>query len=239
MRVHRVHAPRLAPGELRLSGGDAHHLSRVLRVQEGDPVRAFDGRGNEAEGRVVGLEETAVVLHLEAPQPSDREAPRRVTLAVALLKGDKMSDVVRQGTELGAVRFMPLLSSRCDVRELSPNKLTRWRRVAQEASKQSGRALVPEVTELVTLGELARARQEGEGLALVADPRASRSLAELDLPEMGDFLAVTGPEGGLSESELDLLIQAGVHAVRLGPRILRAETAPVALLSALLLPEAY
>lgn len=235
MRTHRVHLPALAPGERRLAGAEAHHLSRVLRVRPGDAVVVFDGAGHEAAGRVTAVDELRVTLELGAPRRAEREAPLRVSLGVALLKGDKLADVVRQGTELGAARFLPLLASRCDVRELSANKLTRWRRVAQEASKQSGRALVPEVTELLRLPDLALA---SEGSGLVADPRAASSLAELGLPEAGDVLLVTGPEGGLSPQEIDLLIQKGLKPVRLGPRILRAETAPVALLAALLLPGA-
>jgi 16S rRNA (uracil1498-N3)-methyltransferase len=232
VRVRRVYLPELAAGERLLVGPDAHHLSRVLRLRPGDAVRAFDGEGVEADGRVMSIAEVAVALELEAPLETTRESPLEVTLAVALLKGDKMSSVVRHGTELGAARFIPVLTSRCDVRVLSANKLRRWRRVAQEAGKQSGRAVVPEVTELVALEEL-----RGEE-ALVADPRAATSLTELALPGAGPLLVLTGPEGGLTGAELELLTQEGFRPVRLGPRILRAETAPVALLSALLLPEA-
>jgi 16S rRNA (uracil1498-N3)-methyltransferase len=233
VRTRRVHLPWLVPGETVVRGPEAHHLSRVLRVRPGDPVRAFDGRGLEASGQVSWANEGEVGLELDPPAESEREAPVRVTLAVALLKGDKMSEVVRHGTELGAARFIPVHSARCDVDRLSPNKLSRWRRVAQEAGKQSGRALVPQVCDLVELTHLER----GEALGLVADPNANLSLREID-KEHREIILVTGPEGGFSSEEVEGLTRIGFQSVRLGPRILRAETAPVALLAALLLPEA-
>ncbi len=234
MRVHRVYIESLRPGTLAISGPEAHHLSRVLRVRPGDSVRGFDGWGKEARGRVVSASEGRVEVALEAPVRSEREARLKVTLAVAMLKGDKMSEVVRQATELGAVRLVPVLSARAEVTVLSPNRLERWRRVAKEASKQSGRSLVPQVESLVALRDLAR----GEALGLVADPRAPQSLKDIDRSERAEVMVVTGPEGGLSPAEVEMLRDRGFRAVGLGPRILRAETAPVALLAALLLPEA-
>ena len=224
----------LTPGEVTLRGPEAHHLLRVLRVEPGAAVRAFDGRGLEAAGRVTGTEENAVMLLLNAPEASAVEAPYRLTLAVALLKGDKLSDVVRQGTELGVTRFLPLKSRRCDVKVLSDNKRARLQRVAKEAAKQSGRSVVPEVGETVDLGRL---NTSASGLGLVAHPTASASLRDFTL-EGAEVVTVTGPEGGLTDEEVADLGARGFHAVSLGPRVLRAETAPLALAAALLVPEA-
>ena len=235
MRTHRVFLKDLAAGERTLSGAEAHHLAQVLRVEPGASVKAFDGAGLEATGEVREVDELSVTLTLGSPGPSDVEAALKLTLAVALLKGDKFSEVVRRGTELGAVRFIPLLSTRCDVKVLSENKLTRYRRVAKEAAKQSGRSVVPEVERLCKLSALTL-----EPLSLVAHPRASATLgevAESANPEDSVTL-ITGPEGGLSEGEVEGLLGRGARGVTLGPRILRAETAPVALAAALLLPEA-
>ncbi len=225
----------LMPGETTLRGPEAHHLLRVLRIEPGAAVRAFDGRGREAAGTVTGTEENAVTLLLDAPEASTVEAPYRLTLAVALLKGDKMSDVVRQGTELGVTRFLPLKTRRCDVKVLSDNKRARLQRVAKEAAKQSGRSVVPEVGEMVDLGRL---ETPASGLGLVAHPTASASLRDLPRLEETEVITVTGPEGGLTEEEVADLEARGFHAVSLGPRILRAETAPLALAAALLVPEA-
>ena len=224
----------LMPGEVTLRGPEAHHLLRVLRATPGAAVRTFDGRGLEAAGTVVGVGEDAVTLLLDAPQASTVEAPYRLTLAVALLKGDKLSDVVRQGTELGVARFLPLKTRRCDVKVLSDNKRARLQRVAKEAAKQSGRSVVPEVGEMADLGGLG---VPASGLGFVAHPTASASLRDFPLEDT-DVVTVTGPEGGFTDEEVAGLGARGFHAVSLGPRILRAETAPLALAAALLVPEA-
>ncbi len=236
MRIHRVFLKELQAGERTLSGAEAHHLAQVLRVQPGTRVKAFDGSGLEAAGEVQAVDELSVTLRLESPEPSDVEATLKLTLAVPLLKGDKFSEVVRRGTELGAVRFIPVLTSRCDVKVLSENKLTRYRRVAKEAAKQSGRSVVPEVEPLRKLSKL-----DLGPLTLVAHPRSSATLQEVmksNADAYEEVMLVTGPEGGLSEQEVESLTEQGAKGVTLGARILRAETAPIALTAALLLPEA-
>lgn len=235
MRVHRVHLKELSPGEVRLTGQEAHHLAQVLRVSPGAKVKAFDGQGQEAQGEVVQVNDMAVTLHLAASTVSEVEAPVAINLAVALLKGNKLSDIVRMGTELGVACFQPFVSARCEVKILSANKLLRLRRVAQEASKQSGRSVVPEVAEACKVSELERA-----DLGLLAHPEAQNRLLELLSEGVGEgssLTLVTGPEGGLSAEEVADLSAKGFKPVRLGARILRAETAPIALTAAILLPE--
>ncbi len=237
MREHRVFVGTLNVGETTLSGSDAQHLAQVLRVRPGARVRAFDGAGLEAAGVVTGVEAFRVTLTLGDPEPSAAEASLKVTLAVALLKGDKLAEVVRRGTELGVADFKLFTSLRGDVRELSANKLERLRRVAQEAAKQSGRSVVPPVGEAVKLGRL-----ELGPFSLVADPYADATLRDrLSAYPSGSVSVsvsvVTGPEGGLDPSEVAALTERGAYPVRLGARILRAETAPVALAAALLVPE--
>lgn len=234
MRARRVFVAELRAGEHTLAGAEAQHLAQVLRLGPGAPVRAFDGRGLEADGIVTHADALRVTLLLDPPRKGEVEAALAVTLAVALLKGDKLSEVVRRGTELGVVRFAPFASGRCDVRELSPNKLARLRRVAQEAAKQSGRSVVPEVAEAVKLDQL-----KPDGRWLVAAPHAGATLRELLSDGQARRVTVTtGPEGGLSPAELQLLEGRGAQPVGLGARILRAETAPVAVAAALLVPEA-
>lgn len=232
MRVPRVFVADLAPGLHELRGREAHHLASVLRVAPGARVRAFDGQGLEAEAEVLAVEGPSVRLSVLEPRRSEREASLRVTLAVALLKGDKLADVVRMGTELGVAMFRPFTSQRTEVPALSANKLSRLRRVAREAAKQSGRSVVPEVCEALPLSSLPL-----EPLALVAHPRASARLAE-SVSESGGLTVITGPEGGFTDGEVEALQERGARAVRLGERILRAETAPVAVAAALLVPEA-
>ena len=233
-RVRRVRVPDLdrgAPGQRWIRGAEAHHLARVLRVRPGDAVQAFDGAGRIAAGTVARLDEDGVAVLLDAPHASDREAPVRITVAVALLKGDKLSDVVRRATELGAARIATLETRRADVPRLSSAKASRLRRVADEAAKQSGRAVVPEVAGPVRTDALS-----WEGPAWVADPSGGTPVATaagaLALDPHADRLTViTGPEGGFAPEELRTLVERGALPISLGPRVLRAETAPLAALA--------
>jgi 16S rRNA (uracil1498-N3)-methyltransferase len=230
VRVHRVRVEVVAAGRRRLAGDGGHHLARVLRVRPGAEVVAFDGRGSEAPGRVVEVDGDGVWLELGEPTSATTEPVGALTLAPALLKGDKLADVVRMGTELGVVAFRPVLARRCDVRELSPARLVRLRRVASEAARQAGRAVVPSVHEAVAVGDLT-----WDVAAVVADldaPSSWRAVAGVG----GDRLtAITGPEGGWAPEETAALEARGAIRVRLGRRVLRAETAPVAMAAAWLL----
>jgi 16S rRNA (uracil1498-N3)-methyltransferase len=266
MRVYRVYFPQLMTHaeaddiklsdvklpDVKLQGREAHHLLHVLRVQVGQQLRVFDGQGHEAEAVIKRADDVMVTLEVGSPQVSQVESGWRLHAAVGLLKGDKLADVVRQLTELGVMHVQPFISRFGDVPKVSPNKLARWRRIAGEAAKQSGRSVVPEVGEPMSIKqlELLSSSQpdqpdsdalKSNSLGLVAHPYASRSLADVlanhPLPEYATLSFVTGPEGGFSDNELDDLSARGFHAISLGARILRAETAPVALAAALLLPE--
>lgn len=238
-RIDRVLVEELGD-EVEVRGPEAHHLRDVLRVRPGSQVEAFDGRGSIARGEVTAVDRQRVLLKLTASEPSSAEAPTDLTLAVALLKGDKLSDVVRPATELGVSAFVLFVSSNCEARELSAVRLTRLRRVAQEAARQSGRAVVPSVEGPYAFGELPLA-----GTVLVGDPAATegfndylarhQSAADANRGSRPQVLIVTGPEGGLSDQEVSDLQARGALGLRLGPRILRADTAPVAMAAALLL----
>ncbi|UCH25100.1 MAG: 16S rRNA (uracil(1498)-N(3))-methyltransferase [Trueperaceae bacterium] len=234
MRTHRVYSPVLAEGLHILSGSESRHLIKVLRIRPGAKIKAFDGQGLEADGSVVRVDDPVIEVEFSKPYPSVVEAPVLITLAVALLKGDKLSEVVRRGTELGITTFQPYVCSRCQIRELSTNKMERLRRVAQEAAKQCGRSRVPVISEIVNLASLPLS-----SISLVADPRATATLLSLlpvSLPER--LTLVTGPEGGFDPQEVSILQQRGAQLVTLGARQLRAETAPLALTSAILVPGA-
>ncbi len=235
MRIHRIFLKNLVQGKVKLLGDEAHHLIKVLRVKLGTKVKAFDGNGLESKGEVVALEPLCVTLKLEPPTRDKLEPPWKITLAVALLKGDKFANVVRQGTEIGVARFIPLLTEYCDVLILKETKLKRWQSIAQEAAKQSERSIIPTVSKLCGLSAL-----KSEGVNLVAHPYSTTTLHEATLAlenEPLDFLCVTGPEGGFSNNEIKMLEEKNFQSIKLGTRILRAETAPVALAAALLLPK--
>ncbi len=231
MRVHRVYLEGLQEGENHLLGDEAQHLIKVLRVKVGAQIQAFDGQGRQADGEITSLTKTDLALELAAPYESTSESTLNVTLAVALLKGDKLSDVVRQATELGVNRILFFKSHYADVPELSKSKLERLHKIAREAVKQSSRARTPTLESGLSVHDLLLPK-----LTLVAHPYAKKNLA--DLPAAQEVMIVTGPEGGLSEDEVMMLQAKGASAIRFGSRILRAETAPIALLGALYIPRA-
>jgi 16S rRNA (uracil1498-N3)-methyltransferase len=228
VRSHRAHHPTLEPN-LTLSALESEHL-RVLRARIGDVVTVFDGTGLEAEARIVALE-PLVQLALGSPRAMNFEPPRPVTLAIALLKGDKLAEVVRAATELGVSAFQLLVTDHADAKAIGAQKLERLRRIALEASKQCGRSVVPSVLEPVKLRDF-----EWSGVGIVAHPRSSR-LPRETLDWTSPVTVITGPEGGFSSAEIQRLEARGVSAVTLGKRILRAETAPIALLGALIAGE--
>lgn len=228
MRAHRAHHTPLS-ATVTLSPEESEHL-RVLRASVGDAVTVFDGAGLEASGRILSLE-AQVTLELGPPKPVSLEPPQSVTLAVALLKGDKLAEVVRGATELGVARVQLLITDHADAKDIGTQKLERLRRIALEASKQCGRGIVPEVLEPIKLRDL-----ELNGVGLVAHPRSTRLPRETvnwDSP----VTVATGPEGGFSSLEITALERLGFVAVTLGQRILRAETAPIALLGAIVAGE--
>lgn len=232
MRIHPVVVEDLAAGEAVVLGDEAHHLARVLRVRPGDGVRAFDGAGREARGVVTGVERSRVILDLEPPYRSPVELDEEVTLAVALLKANKLADVVRMGTELGVARFVWLATLRAEPEDVSAAKQQRLDRVAREAAKQSGRARIPEIAGPVEVDELALAPR-----SYVGEPSAEEGLGDvLRSVASGDgpWMLVTGPEGGFDPTEVASLAARGATPVRLGRSVLRAETAPVALAAVLM-----
>ncbi len=222
---HRVLVPALS-ATMTLGPREVRHLN-VLRVQVGDTLRVFDGHGHEALAVVTVLDDTRAELELGGALAGVPETPYPLTLAAALLKGDKLAEVVRAATELGVARVQLLITARADVREIGAQKLQRLSRIAAEAAKQSRRAVVPVVVAPTPLHALT-----WEGHLYVAQPGAVNRIVDA-LDWTAPVTVLTGPEGGLTDAEVTALTTRGAQAVTLGPRILRAETAPVALLGAI------
>jgi 16S rRNA (uracil1498-N3)-methyltransferase len=223
----------LREGMVQVAPTVAHHLARVLRVRVGAAVVAFDGDGREASGSVVRVDGDGVWLTLAQARVTEggtaagaAGGAAGLSIAAALIKGDRWEVIVRMGTELGAAAFVPIVTERSDVRELSPARRVRYERIAEESARQSGRARVPAIHAAVDLDEL-----RWPGGAIVADPRAVTPLAAA-FAGGGEWMAITGPEGGLTEGEVARLAARGARPVRLAPFILRADTAPVAIAAA-------
>lgn len=235
MRLSRLHVDaELRPGAtVDLSAEAASYLARVLRLRPDDPLVVFDGRGGEYDGTVVSVTRAGVRLAVGEHRAVERESPLAVTLGLGVSRGERMDYGLQKATELGVQEVVPLLTARCVVQldtERSASRLGHWRRVVASACEQCGRNRLPRVGAPQTLdGWLAR---PPAGLRLVLSPSAPLALRDLDLPQ-GPVTLLVGPEGGLAPAELTLAVRAGFTPLRLGPRVLRTETAVVAALSAL------
>ena len=213
---------------------ETRHLARVLRLAPGDVVQVVDGQGTEFMVRLELVEARSATGTILARSSSHTESPLAVTLAQGVPKGDKMEWVVRTVTELGVARIVPLLTERTIVR-LEPgrwrDRVRRWQRVAKEASKQCGRAVIPTVETPCSIQEFAQVEWSAD-LALCLWEGAQRGLSEVleNTPaRVASAVLVVGPEGGLARREVEALETRGFEIAGLGPRILRTETAgPVA-----------
>ena len=235
MGRRRFHAP---PGAfnfhsrtVRLEADEARHLREVLRLQPGDEVYVFDGTGKEFRCAIESSRRDAALLNvLEEIEPASPESPFQITLAVALLKSDKFDLVVQKATELGVVRVVPVMTRLADIKlkdESDANKrVMRWRRIALEAAKQSGRAFVPEIAVPVEFAELISASKSNDRKVLFSE-RHGESLDSME-HKHGPMTALVGSEGGWTKDELDAAETAGWKLITLGGRTLRAETAAIA-----------
>jgi 16S rRNA (uracil1498-N3)-methyltransferase len=217
-----------------LASDEARHLRDVLRLKPGDEVYVFDGRGKEFECRIEeSRRDSAKLKVVSEVEPARPESPLTLTLAVALLKGEKFDLVVQKATELGVSRVVPVITRHADIRLRDESdavkRVARWQRIALEAAKQSGRAVVPEVDSPVALESLIQTTAAG-GSRLLFSEREGRSLTEAakDLPEKVSWMTVlVGSEGGWADEELAVARDAGWIIVTLGGRTLRAETAAI------------
>ncbi|MGH9320996.1 MAG: RsmE family RNA methyltransferase [Vicinamibacteria bacterium] len=214
-RERRFYVEDLDSETLALSSEESHHLVQVLRLREGAEVSLFDGKGRAAKAEVVTIGKTVVTLRSLSSEPS-RESSLSLTVAVSPPKGDRMSVLVQKLTELGVHRIVPIAAER----GRDEKSLERWRRIALEACKQSGRSLLPHIDEPCDLAALVRAK---EGFLLAAHPGAP-PLARLEAPRI---IAFVGPEGGWSKREMKILTSSKVTLFGLGPRTLRTETAAI------------
>lgn len=216
----------LQAGPLRLTGPEGHHLVHVLRIKTGEEVVVFDGDGLEAQAEVTDVAPDHVVLHVSAAHPGNTEAAVALVLAVAVPKGDRFGWLIEKATELGVHRFVPLITERSVVVP-GEGKLERARRTIVEASKQCGRARLMELSPPTDWRELVERELPGRP-AWVAHP-GGKPVDLASVPESGPFVAAVGPEGGFTDGELELAMRSGAMLISLGPRVLRIETAALAL----------
>jgi len=234
MRVSRFFLPQsLSPGAtVRLADDSAHYLRTVLRLKKGSELVVFNGEGGEYPATVLEAHKEAVSVVLGAFNPREAESPLRTHLGLGISRGERMDLGIQKAVELGVSTITPLFTERCVVRldeARQDLRLRHWRKVAQSACEQCGRNRLAELFEPMALEDWL-ARQAG--LRLFLDPHGSKRLRELPLPQ-GPVCLLAGPEGGFAEHERAAALQAGFTALRLGPRVLRTETAALAALAAI------
>lgn len=224
----------LSPGaHVELPEPVARHAVRVLRLPPGAHMVLFDGRGGEYSARIERIERDRVVAELAAWSDVERESPLSVTLVQALQAGDKMDYTIQKAVELGVRAIVPVESRRSVLRlsgDRAGKRVAHWQGVAASACEQCGRNQVPIVAPLDKL-ENWLARPAPGAMRLMLAPDAELSLADIRLE--GDVQLLIGAEGGLDPQEVLAARQAGFQAVRLGPRVLRTETAGLAALAAM------
>lgn len=239
MRTIRLHTDQpLAAGEtVELEPGPAHHLIRVLRQRTGADVTLFNGDGHEHQGQIVAIEGKQICrIEITASTQPDRESPLSICLVQAIGRGERMDYAIQKATELGVSRIIPVFTERTEVRlddQRADKRRQHWQQVVIAACEQSGRVCVPPVWAPLPLTELASGSSIEPGLTLFLDPTASTGLEDLPSPGQDPITLVIGPEGGLSEAETALLEQRGFSGLKLGPRILRTETAGLAIMAVL------
>jgi 16S rRNA (uracil1498-N3)-methyltransferase len=241
MHEKTARVPRFFTGASLRAGGTtqlpeeaAHHAIHVLRLRTGDALTLFDGRGGEYAGRIAALERLRVSVDVLAHHALERESPLDVTLVQGVSAGEKMDFTVQKATELGVAAVQPLLAARSTGRiagERAAQKRAHWQRVAIAACEQCGRNRVPAVQAPLTLEEYCRSAAPAGGLLL--SPEARLGLRDAAARLKGAATIAVGPEAGFAADEEAMLAEAGFVPVRLGPRVLRTETAALAALAAL------
>jgi 16S rRNA (uracil1498-N3)-methyltransferase len=218
--------------EYALPDAVAHHALRVLRLMTGDRVTLFTGTGGEFAATLLRTDKRGALVRIDSFDPVERESALGATLVQAIAANDAMDHAVRRSVELGAAAIQPVLtvrSARMPDGERGEKRLAHWRQIAVSACEQCGRNRVPNVHAVVMLEHWLASRRAVPGLVL--SPDATMRIA--DLPPPRDALdLLVGPEGGLTADEIALAERAGMTAVRLGPRVLRTETAALASLAA-------
>jgi 16S rRNA (uracil1498-N3)-methyltransferase len=236
VRLTRLYVPGpLAPAsEAELPESAAAHVARVLRLRPGDPLVLFDGSGADFHAEVTSIGGSRVRVRILERVPGLAESPLRVTLVQAVSRGERMDWTLQKATELGVCRIRPVISARSVVRldgDQAGRRLRHWEAVVASACEQCGRSVLPVVEPPV---ELARhlAGAPAAAARFLLGPRSAQTLASR-AAGLDDVELLIGPEGGLDDAETGTALAAGYVAVRLGPRVLRTETAGIAALAVL------
>jgi len=242
MQRYFVSKDRLNETIIQIEGNDHHHIANVLRMNEGEQILCVIEQEGTALARIEKITNELVLASIIEWVNEEKELPVQVTIVSGLPKGDKLEYIVQKGTELGAASFIPFMADRSivkwDAKKVN-KKIERLQKIAKEAAEQSHRTLVPSVVMPMTIRQLVEMANSYDALLIAYEEEAKQNekavLSEtlLNLKKGASILVVFGPEGGLTESEVEQLKDAGFKTCGLGPRILRTETAPLYVLAAI------
>lgn len=217
-------------------GEDAKHIAKSLRMKKGEKLTICDKNQIEYLCEIIGFEAEKVLLKILSKSSCKTEPPLSITLFQALPKSDKMDFIVQKSVEIGAIKIVPILTSRCISRpddKSFQKKLLRWNKIAKEAAEQSHRGIIPKVQKLISLKEFLPSLKDFDQ-SFVFYEKGGNSLKKTFLNESKKIAIIIGPEGGFEETEINDLKSHGAIVSTLGKRILRAETAPLVALSNLI-----
>ncbi|MDC8012269.1 16S rRNA (uracil(1498)-N(3))-methyltransferase [Tahibacter soli] len=237
MRIPRIHlAGALNPGtSVQLPEQAGEHVARVLRLEVGHPLILFNGDGCEYDARIAAIAKRAVTVDVNERRVVSRESQLVLTLAQGVARGEKMDWILQKATELGVHRIVPLVTERTEVKldeERAERRVAHWRDVIASACEQSGRTQLPDIEAPRKLAAWASSLPDDGAARYTLLPDGDTSLRDIDT-NMRAAILVVGPEGGFSDHDEAALRQSGFKGLRLGPRVLRTETAGLAAIAAL------
>lgn len=225
----------ICDGKITVCGDDANHISKVLRLKEGEKLLFCDGKNTDYYGVIESITKSEVVAKILKTEENNTEPPISITLYQSIPKSDKMEYIIQKCVELGVKRIVPVEAKRCVAKIKDDKKLARWQKIADEAAKQCGRGEKVTVENPVSFKD-AILKPEETALKIIPyenekDGKLKDILKDNNAKE---FAVYIGPEGGFDDSEIEAALKNNVCSVTLGPRILRTETAPLAVISAIM-----
>lgn len=208
------------------------HLCKVLRLKSDHPLRVFNGKGGQFHATLCDVEKRSASIAITQFEQLNNESPLKVTIGQSLSRGERMDYAIQKAVESGVYAIQPLFSERCEVKlqdSRAEKRQQHWQQVAISAAEQCGRGIVPTVHSPIELNDWVG--KCNEVLKLTLHHHSAKPISQLECPNNNQIYLLIGPEGGLSEKEVQLSESKGFNAITLGPRVLRTETAPVVALS--------
>lgn len=234
--MHRFFVPKssFSGDEVTIVGDDVSHINKVLRLKEDDSIILCDGEKTDYYCTIAQVDKSSILLKIDSKVPNEAESRVSITLYQGLPKSDKMDFIIQKCVELGVYRIVPVESKRCVAKmKGDEKKLVRWQRIAEEAAKQCGRGIIPQIGKAISFNEAVLREHDLKIMPYECERQGNLSdaLVNKDIKTMAIYI---GPEGGFEESEAELASENSVKTVTLGKRILRCETAGIATVSAVM-----